>query len=117
MSSPTPPLYTAAIQSRFSSMTGGLNSISGPPSEISSIESDFSDLRTIAAGLGITELEEVYTERFKIDRTKLEEMLKCKDILSFSHLFHNFLSSLHLAESPCETMNKADWFFANVSYC
>jgi hypothetical protein len=30
------------------------------------------------------EQEEIYTERFKIDRTKLEDMLKCKwIILSF----------------------------------
>lgn len=54
---------------------------SGPPSEaqsseISSVESDFSDLKSIAAGLGIVDPEEVYTERFKIDRLKLEDMLK-----------------------------------------
>lgn len=56
---------------------------SGPPSEapsseISSVESDFSDLRSIAAGLGIVDPDEVYTERFKIDRIKLEDMIKSK---------------------------------------
>lgn len=62
--------------SRFS-----LASSSGPPSEapsseLSSIESDFSDLKSIIAGLGIVDPDEVYTERFKIDRAKLEEMIK-----------------------------------------
>lgn len=83
MSSPTPQqqmAYAAVISSKFSSIAG---TSSGPPSEslgseISSVESDFSDMRTIAAGLGITEQEEIYTERFKIDRSKLEDMLKCK---------------------------------------
>jgi len=54
---------------------------SGPPSEMSSeaassVESDLSDLRTIAASLGILNPDEIYTERFKIDRTKLEDMIK-----------------------------------------
>lgn len=61
---------------------------SGPPSEaqsseISSVESDFSDLRSIAAGLGIVDPEEVYTERFKIDRLKLEDMIKSKFVICF----------------------------------
>lgn len=65
------------LSSRF--LTGS----SGPPSEaqsseISSVESDFSDLKSIAAGLGIVDPDEVYTERFKIDRLKLEEMIKSK---------------------------------------
>lgn len=66
------------LGSRFS-MTGS----SGPPSEaasseISSVESNFSDLKSIALGLGILDPEEVYTERFKIDRLKLEDMIKSK---------------------------------------
>lgn len=73
-----PPL-PFMMNSRFS-IAG---SSSGPPSEapsseISSVESDFSDLKSIAAGLGIIDLEEVYTERFKIDRLKLEDMIKSK---------------------------------------
>lgn len=77
---PQQPLpYAAVIASRFNTIAG---TSSGPPSEmsseVSSVESDFSDLRTIAAGLGIMEPDEIYTERFKIDRTKLEEMLKCE---------------------------------------
>lgn len=68
------------LNSRFS-MTGS----SGPPSEvasseISSVESNFSDLKSIALGLGIVDPEEVYTERFKIDRLKLEDMIKSKSL-------------------------------------
>lgn len=78
MQAPPPPLpYVSLMSSRFSSIAG---TSSGPPSEmsseISSAESDFSDLKTIAASLGILEVEEIYTERFKIDRTKLEDMMK-----------------------------------------
>lgn len=58
--------------------------IQGPPSlksenqsEISSVESDFSDIRTVGATLGINP-EDLHMERFKIDRTKLEDMLKSK---------------------------------------
>lgn len=66
------------LTSRFAAIAG---SSSGPPSEaqsseISSVDS-ISDLRTVAAGLGI-DPEEIYTERFKIDRTKLEDMIKRK---------------------------------------
>lgn len=70
--------YAAIINSRFSSLSIAGTS-SGPPSEapsseVSSVDS-FSDLKTIALGLGILENEEVYVERFKIDRTKLEDMI------------------------------------------
>lgn len=82
--------YATMISSRFSVIAG---TSSGPPSEapsseISSVDS-FSDLRTIAAGLGIVEPEEIYVERFKIDRTKLEEMIKSRFIL-----FLNFITIL-----------------------
>lgn len=75
--------------SRFS-----LASSSGPPSEapsseLSSIESDFSDLKSIIAGLGIVDPDEVYTERFKIDRAKLEEMIKSES-MSFSEFVDDF---------------------------
>jgi protein bicaudal C len=52
----------------------------GPPSEtqseISSVESDWSDLRSIAAQLGVANPDDLHTERFKIDRQKLEDMIK-----------------------------------------
>lgn len=75
------------MSGRFS-LTGS----SGPPSEaqsseISSVESDFSDLKSIAAGLGIIDPEEVYTERFKIDRLKLEDMIKSEIFYIFMILF------------------------------
>lgn len=71
------PSLPLLLSTRFS-LTG---SSSGPPSEapsseISSVESDFSDLKSIAAGLGIIDPEEIYMERFKIDRLKLEDMIK-----------------------------------------
>lgn len=74
---PPPPMMLPQMpfvsNSRFS--VAGSSSAS---SEISSIESDFSDLKSIAAGLGIVDLEEVFMERFKIDRLKLEDMIKSK---------------------------------------
>lgn len=71
------------LNSRFAAIAG---TSSGPPSEVlseapsselSSVDS-FSDLRTVAISLGITDPDEIYTERFKIDRTKLEDMIKRK---------------------------------------
>uniref|UniRef100_A0A336LJF4 CSON006372 protein n=1 Tax=Culicoides sonorensis TaxID=179676 RepID=A0A336LJF4_CULSO len=47
-------------------------------SESSSLDSDWSDLKSIAAQLGISNVENLYTERFKIDRQKLIDMLKTK---------------------------------------
>lgn len=58
-----------------------------PSSEASSIESNFSDLRTIAAGLGILNPDEIYTERFKIDRMKLEDMIKSTYLINFLTLY------------------------------
>lgn len=92
---PPPPLVMSSINqligSRFS-----LSSTSGPPSEapsseLSSVESDFSDLNKIIAGLGIIDPEEVYTERFKIDRLKLEEMIKSKFDISLKFLHHKII--------------------------
>lgn len=52
----------------------------GPPSEstseISSVDSDWSDLKAIAVQLGIPNSEALITERFKVDRSKLEEMIR-----------------------------------------
>lgn len=100
------------MNSRF--MTGS----SGPPSEaqsseISSVESDFSDLKSIAAGLGINDPDEVYTERFKIDRLKLEEMIKSKEGLQVRRRF--FIKQFISAEAYCEGMNRAEYFFTTVS--
>lgn len=82
MTTPQQSVPFNILSSRFAAIAG---TSSGPPSEapsseISSVDS-FSDLRTIAAGLGITDPEEIYTERFKIDRTKLEEMIKRESLI------------------------------------
>ncbi|CRL00989.1 CLUMA_CG014408, isoform A [Clunio marinus] len=94
MSTTIPPGMPYPFIPRFS-----IAGSSGPPSEtpsseFSSIESDFSDLKSIAAGLGITDPEEVYMERFKIDRIKLEDMIK--------------------TESYCEGLNRAEYFFTTL---
>ncbi|CAO1360776.1 unnamed protein product [Diamesa tonsa] len=75
-------------------MTSGQSAPSESQSEISSVESDFSDFRVIGAQLGILNAEDVYTERFKIDRTKLEEMIR--------------------TEYYYEAMNRAEYFFTNL---
>lgn len=45
-------------------------------SEISSESSDWSDLKSIAVKLGINNPDDMVTERFKVDRQKLETMIK-----------------------------------------
>lgn len=47
-------------------------------SEISSVDSDWSDIKTIALQLGVQNPDELTTERFKIDRQKLETMMRSK---------------------------------------
>uniref|UniRef100_A0A1A9WTZ7 SAM domain-containing protein n=1 Tax=Glossina brevipalpis TaxID=37001 RepID=A0A1A9WTZ7_9MUSC len=85
--------------STASAASAALGSSSGAPSdtqsEISSTDSDWSDIKTIANKLGITNPEELYTERFKVDRQKLEQMIK--------------------AESYIQDLNGAQFFFENVS--
>lgn len=71
----------------------------GPPSEttgseISSVESDWGDLRLIAAQLGVANPDDLHVERFKVDRQKLEEMIK--------------------VETYSEGMNSAEEFFTNI---
>lgn len=90
---------------------------SGPPSEapsseISSVESDFSDLKSIAAGLGIIDPDEVYTERFKIDRIKLEDMIKSK----LSKVFISTLEILRLSVRFEQLRRTAkEWIAPNTS--
>lgn len=71
----------------------------GPPSEttgseISSVESDWGDLRLIAAQLGVANPDDLHVERFKVDRQKLEEMIK--------------------VEAYSEGMNSAEVFFTDI---
>lgn len=60
---------------------------SGPPSEtpseISSADSDWSDIRAIANKLGVQNPDDLQTERFKVDRQKLENMIKSEFLFSY----------------------------------
>lgn len=50
-------------------------------SESSSMDSDWSDLKSIAMELGVTNLDNLHTERFKIDRQKLCDMIQSKVLI------------------------------------
>ncbi|XP_055851865.1 protein bicaudal C [Episyrphus balteatus] len=63
-------------------------------SEISSADSGWSDIRAIAVRLGVSNPEDLHTERFKVDRHKLENMIK--------------------VESNIEGLNSAEYFFESV---
>lgn len=51
------------------------------------------DLKDLAAKLGITNLEDMHQERFRVDRQKLEYMLLGVPASKFSHLFSSFPSN------------------------
>ncbi|XP_030382478.1 protein bicaudal C [Scaptodrosophila lebanonensis] len=72
----------------------GSNAPSETQSEISSVDSDWSDIRTIALKLGVQNPEDLHTERFKVDRQKLEQLLK--------------------VSSSVEGMNGAEYFFDKI---
>lgn len=88
---PTGPEVTAMASGKATpvSVVGNLSSLplpSGPPggggapsetqSEISSMDSDWSDIRAIAMKLGVQNPDDLHTERFKVDRQKLEQLIK-----------------------------------------
>lgn len=67
-------------------------------SEISSVDSDWSDIKSIALQLGVANPDDLLTERFKIDRQKLENMIRseCFCMLVYVRLWYSamcFLSS------------------------
>lgn len=47
-------------------------------SEISSIDSDWSDIKSIAIQLGVSNPDDLVIQRFKVDRQKLENMIISK---------------------------------------
>lgn len=47
-------------------------------SEISSVDSDWSDIKSIALKLGVPNVDDLVSERFKVDRQKLESMIRSK---------------------------------------
>lgn len=75
-------LYPTAATVAAASAAATLASSSGAPSEtqseISSVDSDWSDIRAIAMKLGVANPDDLHTERFKVDRQKLEQMIKGK---------------------------------------
>ncbi|KAH8262827.1 hypothetical protein KR044_000804 [Drosophila immigrans] len=77
---------------------GGSMGRNGAPSEtqseISSVDSDWSDIRAIALKLGVQNPDDLHTERFKVDRQKLEQLIK--------------------EDSDVEGMNGAEYFFADI---
>ncbi|XP_061397140.1 protein bicaudal C [Musca vetustissima] len=91
-------LYPTAATVAAASAAATLASSSGAPSEtqseISSVDSDWSDIRAIALKLGVSNPDDLHTERFKVDRQKLEQMIK--------------------ADSSIEGMNGAEYFFESV---
>lgn len=63
-------------------------------SEISSVDSDWSDIKSIALKLGVVNADDLISERFKVDRQKLESMIQSECIfvcfLAFSdHFLHH----------------------------
>uniref|UniRef100_A0A1I8M5I2 SAM domain-containing protein n=1 Tax=Musca domestica TaxID=7370 RepID=A0A1I8M5I2_MUSDO len=91
-------VYPTAATVAAASAAATLASSSGAPSEtqseISSVDSDWSDIRAIALKLGVSNPDDLHTERFKVDRQKLEQMIK--------------------ADSSIEGMNGAEYFFESV---
>lgn len=75
-------MYPSTASVAAATAAAALASSSGAPSEtqseISSADSDWSDVKTIANKLGVANPEELHTERFKVDRQKLEQMIKSK---------------------------------------
>uniref|UniRef100_A0A1B0BFZ2 SAM domain-containing protein n=1 Tax=Glossina palpalis gambiensis TaxID=67801 RepID=A0A1B0BFZ2_9MUSC len=73
-------MYPSTASVAAATAAAALASSSGAPSEtqseISSADSDWSDVKTIANKLGVANPEELHTERFKVDRQKLEQMIK-----------------------------------------
>lgn len=71
-------------------------------SEISSVDSDWSDIKSIALKLGVANADDLISERFKVDRQKLESMIQSECvfvcILAFSDNFlhHPLHNRLHV---------------------
>ncbi|KAH8410233.1 hypothetical protein KR009_009391 [Drosophila setifemur] len=84
----------AGLQGLPSTTSVGSGAPSETQSEISSVDSDWSDIRAIAIKLGVQNLDDLHTERFKVDRQKLEQLIK--------------------ADSAIEGMNGAEYFFHDI---
>lgn len=67
-------------------------------SEISSADSDWSDIRAIANKLGVQNPDDLHTERFKVDRQKLEQMIKSE----FSLFYFFFFKKIFTCYVTCQ---------------
>lgn len=87
----------------------------------SSAESDWSDINSIALQMGLHP-KDLCVERFKVDRQKLENMIKSIvlpfDIINFCRTksYHIIQNDACIGSSTTEGMNAAEMFFENVSY-
>ncbi|XP_020810141.1 protein bicaudal C [Drosophila serrata] len=84
----------ASLQALPPTTSVGSGAPSETQSEISSVDSDWSDIRAIAMKLGVQNPDDLHTERFKVDRQKLEQLIK--------------------ADSAIEGMNGAEYFFHDM---
>ncbi|KAI8042852.1 protein bicaudal C [Drosophila gunungcola] len=84
----------SSLQALPSTTSAGSGAPSETQSEISSVDSDWSDIRAIAMKLGVQNPDDLHTERFKVDRQKLEQLIK--------------------ADSAIEGMNGAEYFFHDI---
>ncbi|KAH8292776.1 hypothetical protein KR054_004958 [Drosophila jambulina] len=74
---------------------------SGAPSEtqseISSVDSDWSDIRAIAMKLGVQNSDDLHTERFKVDCQKLEQLINAdsaiEGIIGAEYFFHDMMNT------------------------
>lgn len=62
-------------------------------SEISSVDSEWNDKGSIAAQLGISNPDDMANERFKVDRQKLENLIKGNKFFIFFSFFASILIS------------------------
>lgn len=60
-------------------------------SEISSVDSEWNDKGSIALQLGISDPNDMANERFKVDRQKLENLIKGNHFWLHFEFFINFL--------------------------
>lgn len=97
---PTAADVTAMASGKTTPVGVNLNSLPVPrapsetQSEISSVDSDWSDIRAIALKLGVQNVDDLHTERFKVDRQKLEQLLKGE--LEQQKYIFNFIIDIYL---------------------
>lgn len=81
----------------------------------SSAESDWSDINSIALQMGLHP-KDLCVERFKVDRQKLENMIKSEiyKLLCLNVIIYGGIN-IFAGSSSTDGMNSAEFFFDNVS--